>query len=246
MSRSLSNPLLIPLERISSIPDVDSENHNHTLSHDTQVASTQKNDSLHSENIPNNEDKEISEIADDNISLTRNISNSPINLVLSEQLTRHRIKRKLRDARLSNFKKRNANSNQLSDLQASDQQSSKEVSHYTLRSSHETENVTNYTLLNRSSSTNHLDIELDEDRQRLYVDTGRPRPFRRLYDDNIDNGDENSINENVAVNDITIRSYQESHVSLSNVSNHHARDLEVLSFSSKIKQNTYKCVYATK
>ena len=237
MSRSLFNPPLIPVERISSIPDVDPENHNHTCSHDTQVASTQKNDSLHSENIPNNEDKEISEIADDNISLTRNISNSPVNLVLSEQLTRHRIKRKLRDARLSNFKKRQVNSYQLSNLQASDQQSSKEVSHHTLRSSNETENVTHYTLLDRSSSTNHLDIELDEDRQRLYVDTGRPRPFRRLYDDNVDNGDENSFNEIVADNSITIRSYQESHVSISNVSKYQARDLEVISFSFRITEN---------
>ena len=70
VSRSLSNPILIPVERISSIPDVDPENHNH----DTQVASTHKNDSLHSENIPNIEDKVISEIADDNISSTTNIS----------------------------------------------------------------------------------------------------------------------------------------------------------------------------
>ena len=224
MSRSLSSTDLIPIERISSVSNVEPGNHDR----DTKVENIQKSDSSNPENIPNNEHKIISELPDYNISSTSNISNSPINFVLSEQLTRHRIKRKLRDARLSNFKKRQVNSNQLSDLQASDQQSSKEVSHYTLRSSHETENVTNFTLLNRSSSTNHLDIELDEDRQRLYVDTGRPRPFRRLYDDNIENSDENVINENVAVNNITIRSYQESHVSHSNVSNYHARNLEVI------------------
>ena len=223
MSRSLSSTDLSPIERISSVSNVEPGNHDR----DTKVENIQKSDSSNPENIPNNEHNVISELPDYNISSTSNISNSPINLVLSEQLTRHRIKRKLRDARLSNFKKRQVNSNQLSDLQASDQQSSKEVSHHTLRSSNETENVTHYTLLDRSSSTNHLDLELDEDRQRLYVDTGRPRPFRRLYEDNIDNGDENNIHENEVVGDITIRSYQESHVSLSNVSNYQARDLEV-------------------
>ena len=87
-----------------------------------------------------------------------------------------------------------------------------------------------------ATNSSRLDIELDESRQRLYVDTGRPRPFQRAYlvteEANAPSLENQEINFNEEEN-VTIRSYQESQQLQSMLPNQ-ARSLQVSSITNRI------------
>ena len=86
----------------------------------------------------------------------------------------------------------------------------------------------NEVVSNCATVSNRLDIELDESRQRLYVDTRRPRPFRRSYVTNRDNITSFSNSENVHEEDAIIRNSQESFQNFHSISSHQPRSLQVL------------------
>ena len=86
------------------------------------------------------------------------------------------------------------------------------------------------------NAPSRLDIELDESRQRLYVDTGRPRPFQRAYLATEEANAPSLENQEITFNEednVTIRSYQESQQLQSMLPNQ-ARSLQVTSISNQI------------
>ena len=219
---SLSSTSLASIENVLVVPEnvpKSNDDDNYTTVEKQCIFNATENDAL---NVPDGS-KEDSE--PDN-SMLNNPPNSSINRVLSERITRHKISKKLREARLSNFRKRKLDTVHESNAPKSELQPSNKVSALTSSLSNENKNIVSYSLLHTSESTNRLDLELDENRQRLYVDTGRPRPFRRLYEDNVDDNNENNFNENVIEENRTIQSYQESHLTFRNSTNY-ARDLQV-------------------
>ena len=86
------------------------------------------------------------------------------------------------------------------------------------------------------TNSSRLDIELDESRQRLYVDTGRPRPFQRAYLATEEANAPILENQEIIFNEednVTIRSYQESQQLQSMLPNQ-ARSLQVSSITNRI------------
>ena len=80
-----------------------------------------------------------------------------------------------------------------------------------------------------ATNSSRLDIELDESRQRLYVDTGRPRPFQRAYLATEEANAPSLENQEIIFSEednVTIRSYQESQ-QLQNMLPNQARSLQV-------------------
>ena len=220
---SLSTTSIHSIENELIIPELEPENNandGHTTVEKQYTFNATEKDVLNESEGPN-------EVPDSENLMSDNIPNSSINRVLSERITRHKISKKLREARLSNFRKRKIDTDHESNVPKSELQPSSKVSARTSSSSNENKYITTYSLLHTSESTNRLDLELDENRQRLYVDTGRPRPFRRLYEDNVDDNNENNFNENVIEENRTIQSYQESHLTFRNSTNYQARDLQV-------------------
>ena len=85
-----------------------------------------------------------------------------------------------------------------------------------------------------ATNSSRLDIELDESRQRLYVDTGRPRPFQRAYLVTEEANAPSLENQEITFNEednVTIRSYQESQ-RLQNMLPNQARSLQVSSITN--------------
>ena len=72
-----------------------------------------------------------------------------------------------------------------------------------------------------------MELELDESRQRLYVDTRRPRPFRREYETNLDSETDTTSEGNMPEEEITISSYRESYINSYDISSYQARTLQV-------------------
>ena len=214
----------ISTENSSTLP----EHHSVNDYHDESVIVEYAGVETHPENAVMRLQQDTAPISEQKEAMTGNPSNSSINLVLSERITRYKINRNLQEAKLSKLRKTEEKSDHGLNTHLSVPKVSNQVSPCTLSPSNENENATNHTLLNKSVSSNHLDIELDENRQRLYVDTGRPRPFRRLYDTNVEDNNDNHFGDNIEDENITIRSYQESYVSFSNVPNHQARPLQVM------------------
>ena len=86
------------------------------------------------------------------------------------------------------------------------------------------------------TNSSRLDIELDESRQRLYVDTGRPRPFQREYLATENVNAPSLENQEIRFNEednVTIRSYQESQ-QLQNMLPNQARSLQVSSITNRL------------
>ena len=85
-------------------------------------------------------------------------------------------------------------------------------------------------------NSSRLDIELDESRQRLYVDTGRPRPFQRAYLATEEAHAPSLENQQITFNEeenVTIRSYQESQ-QLQGMLPNQARSLQVSSITNRL------------
>ena len=86
------------------------------------------------------------------------------------------------------------------------------------------------------TNSSRLDIELDESRQRLYVDTGRPRPFQRAYLETEEANAPSLENQEITFNqedNVTIRSYQESQ-QLQGMLPNQARSLQVSSITNRL------------